>query len=144
MRALKQGPSSHSRSIRQKRRKEVDVAAVDKPKDDHTTGDTIVVKPARSVQSKVTPLAPIQCTACKKTDVPLILGGSEYYSRRITFSHSRNRILSSLCRGRETKDKCSSNDAHGACIEFSAVRSTVYYYKIAWRSCFVSRHPTIT
>ncbi len=76
MRPLKQGPSSHNRPVRQKRRK--DAASVDKPKDDNATEDTVVVKRARSIPSKTSPLIPIQCTSCKNTDVPLILGGSEF------------------------------------------------------------------
>jgi len=37
--------------------------------------ETIVVKRARATHSRSAP--PIQCLTCKKTDVPLILGGSE-------------------------------------------------------------------
>ena len=64
--------------MRQKKRKEAVAVSGEKSKDNTATRDTIVVKRARSTQSKFATLTPIQCTSCKNTDVPLILGGSEF------------------------------------------------------------------
>lgn len=63
--------------MRQRKRKEAIAASSEKSKDNDVARDA-VVKRARSTQSKLAPLTPIQCISCKNTDVPLILGGSEF------------------------------------------------------------------
>ena len=77
MKLLKQGPiAPTTRAPRKRQRKEPEKGAESTAvKPTEAAAETIVVKRARATHSRSAP--PIQCLTCKKTDVPLILGGSE-------------------------------------------------------------------